>query len=56
MVAEPRASGPTRLEFTYDDAAELRLTGWGQLLGLVLLLVQAIGIGGAHAGPALPER
>src|SRR5271157_29744 len=43
MVAEPRSSGPTRLEFTYDDAAELRLTGWGQAIGLLLLLAICAG-------------
>ena len=43
MVAEPRASGDTRIQFTYDDAAELRYTGWGQLLGLLLLAAAFIG-------------
>ena len=38
MVVEPHASGPTRIEFTYDDARELRFTGLAQAIGVLLVL------------------
>jgi hypothetical protein len=50
MVAAPDSSGPTRLEFTYDDAAELRFAGLGQLVGVLLLLACVM------AGGQRPKR
>ena len=38
MVVDPHASGPTRILFTYDDAAELRFTGLAQAIGVLLVL------------------